>query len=138
MSLEHKLSEYLRENYRSIGFWNPTKIYPHEFGKLIHRMDLNECPHPPSPKVLEAIQLAASDLNRYPDGTCPQLTPRLAITNDVPEESICFGAGSTQLLTAIAEISVGPGENIVSPEIVWRRFQGVYQVVAADVTSVPN
>jgi len=138
LSFDHKISEYLRENYRGVGFWNPTKIYTHEIGKQIHRMDLNECPHPPSPKVLEAIQLAAIELNRYPDGTCPQLTPRLAVANDVPEETICFGAGSTQLLTAIAEISVGPGENLVSPEIVWRRFQGVYQVVSADVTSVPN
>ena len=56
----------------------------------------------------------------------------------MPEEHICFGAGSTQLLTAIAEISVGPGEKILSPEIVWRRFQGVYRAVAADVTFVPN
>lgn len=130
--------EYLRENYKGVGFWNPTKIFSHEVDKKIHRMDLNECPHPPSPKVLEAIQSAAVALNRYPDGTCPDLTARLANTNGVPGENICFGGGSTQLLTAIAEISVGPGENLIAPEIIWRRFQGVFQIVAADVTSVPN
>ena len=131
-------SEYLRENYKGVGFWNPTKIFPHEVDKKFHRMDLNECPHPPSPRVLEAIQSAAVDLNRYPDGTCPDLTARLADANGVPGENICFGSGSTQLLTAIAEISVGPGEQLIAPEIIWRRFQGVFQVVAADVTSVPN
>ena len=138
MSPDLQLPEFLRENYRDVGFWNPTKIYDHELGKRIIRMDLNECPHPPSKNVLNAIQKAALELNRYPDGTCPELTPRLAAANGVPEEHICFGAGSTQLLTAIAEISVGPGEKILSPEIVWRRFQGVYRVVAAEVTSVPN
>ena len=138
LSPDFQLPEFLRENYRDVGFWNPTKIYDHELGKRIIRMDLNECPHPPSKNVLNAIQKAALELNRYPDGTCPQLTPRLAATNGVPEEHICFGAGSTQLLTAIAEISVGPGEKILSPEIVWRRFQGVYRAVAADVTFVPN
>jgi histidinol-phosphate aminotransferase len=138
LSFDNQLSEYLRENYRDVGFWNPTKIFSHELGKKIVRMDLNECPHPPSKKVLKAIQKAALELNRYPDGTCPNLTPRLAEANDVPEEHICFGAGSTQLLTAIAEIAVGPGDQIISPEIVWRRFQGVYRAVAATVTSVPN
>ena len=138
LSYGHTSSGYLRKNYKDVSFWNPTKILAHEVGNKVIRMDLNECPHPPSPNVLEAIQTAAVDLNRYPDGTCPYLTPRLAKKNDVPEKHICFGGGSTQLLTAIAEISVGPGENLVAPEIVWRRFQGVYKIVDADVTSVPN
>ena len=129
---------YLRKNYHDVGFWNPTKIYPHEVGKSIHRMDLNECPHPPSPKVLKAIKDASSNLNRYPDGTCPELVSRLSDALDIPETHICFGSGSTQLLTAIAEICLKPGENLVAPELVWRRFQGVYRVVDADVTSVPN
>ena len=128
----------LRDNFRDVGFWNPTQILPHEIGAVIHRMDLNECPHPPSPRVVEAIKLAANDLNRYPDGTCPELAERLSEKSKLPKEQICFGGGSTQLLTSIAEITVGPNENIVSPEIVWRRFQGVYKVVAADVTFVPN
>ena len=46
LSFDHNISEYLRENYRGVGFWNPTKIYSHEIGKQIIRMDLNECPTP--------------------------------------------------------------------------------------------
>ncbi|MEE2745794.1 MAG: aminotransferase class I/II-fold pyridoxal phosphate-dependent enzyme, partial [Pseudomonadota bacterium] len=131
------MAVYLRDNYRKLGFWNPTKIHSHEVGKKMHRMDLNECPFPPSDNVLEAINVSATTLNRYPDGTCPKLTSYLSEKNGVAPEKICFGGGSTQLLTAIAEISVGPGDNLVAPELVWRRFQGVFQVVAADVTSVP-
>ena len=56
LSPDFQLPEFLRENYRDVGFWNPTKIYDHELGKRIIRMDLNECPHPPSKYVLNAIQ----------------------------------------------------------------------------------
>ena len=128
----------LRPNFRAQPFWNPTHIPHHEVGQRIARMDLNECPYPPSPKVIEAISAAASGLNRYPDGTCPTLTDVLARRLDVPAERICYGSGSTQLLTSIAEISVAPGEQLLSPELIWRRFAGVFDVVAADHISVPN
>ena len=129
---------YLRNNFRQVPFWNPTKILPHEVGREVHRMDLNECPFPPSQKVIEAIAGAAADLNRYPDGTCPALIERLADKFGVSQDQICWGNGSTQLLTSIAEISVAPGENLVAPEIIWRRFQGVFRTVDGDVTAVPN
>ena len=131
-------ADYLRENYQNVGFWNPTKVLPHEVGRPIHRMDLNECAYPPSPRVLEAIQKAAETLNWYPDGTCPDLTARLASSLGIAPEVICYGAGSTQLLTAITEIAVGPKENLIAPELLWRRFKGVFRLADADVTSVPN
>ena len=131
-------SGFLRDNFQDVGFWNPTQILPHERNRKIARMDLNECPYPPSPKVIEAIQDAATGLNLYPDGTCPQLSALLSEQTGVPLDQICYGGGSTQLLTAIAEISIAPGENLIAPEIVWRRFQGVFQVVQADVTAIPN
>lgn len=131
-------AEPLLEQFRATGFWNPTRIPAHEEGATIHRMDLNECPWPPSPKVIEAIAHAATGLNRYPDGTCPHLTARLAETLDVPADRICFGAGSTQLLTAVAQISVGSGQQLVAPSLIWRRFSGVFRVVGAECVLVPN
>ena len=128
----------LRENYRDVGFWNPTTVLPHEVGQTMHRMDLNECAYPPSPRVVEAIQEAAGGLNRYPDGTCPALTARLAERLDVAPRQICYGAGSTQLLTAITEIAVRPKDNLVAPELLWQRFKGVFRATDADVTRVPN
>ena len=128
----------LRPNFRARPFWNPTKILPHEHEVHVHRMDLNECPHPPSPKVVAAIAEAASGLNRYPDGTCPLLTPVLAERLSVPAEQICWGAGSTQLLTAIAQIAVNTGDELVSPGLIWRRFAGVFNVVDAEHQAVDN
>ena len=131
-------SLHLRPNFRAQPFWNPTHIPAHEVGETIHRMDLNECPHPPSERVVAAISKAAAELNRYPDGTCPVLTETLAEQLNVPTAHLCYGSGSTQLLTAIASITVSPGEQLLSPELIWRRFAGVFDVVAAEHVSVPN
>lgn len=131
-------SHHIRPNFQNVPFWNPTKIFDHEIGQHIHRMDLNECPYPPSPKVIEAMQSVAHTLNRYPDGTCPELTPMVADRLGVPVDTITWGGGSTQLLTSIAAISVSPGQSIVTPHLVWKRFQGVYKIVDANVTAVPN
>ncbi|MBT7957399.1 MAG: aminotransferase class I/II-fold pyridoxal phosphate-dependent enzyme [Rhodospirillaceae bacterium] len=138
MDKEVNTPQHIRPIFQNIPFWNPTKILDHEIGKKIHRMDLNECPYPPSPKVIEAMSGVADTLNRYPDGTCPELTPIMAERIGVPENTITWGGGSTQLLTAIAEISVAPGQNLVTPELVWKRFHGVYKIVDAAVSWVPN
>ena len=128
----------IRANFQNLSFWNPTKIYDHEINKRIHRMDLNECPYPPSPNVLAAIQNISPTLNRYPDGTCPMLTPLIAKSLGVDEKTITWGGGSTQLLTSIAQISVAPDQDLVTPQLVWKRFEGIYKIVDANVISVPN
>ena len=139
MAINSQTSSYpLREHFRDQPFWNPTQCFPREQGQRIHRMDLNECPYPPSPKVLAAIQTAASELNRYPDGTCPVLTPRIAERIGVNPGQICWGTGSSQLLTSIATINLDPGEQLLAPALIWRRFAGVFDVVAAEVCAVAN
>jgi len=128
----------LRENFRQLPFWNPTKVFENERDVEVHQMDLNECPYPPSQKVLAAITAAAAELNRYPDGTCPHLTARLSTATGVPIDNICWGAGSTQLLTAATQIAVDSKEEIVVPGIVWRRFAGIFQALDADTVEVAN
>lgn len=128
----------LLANFRERPFWNPTHIAPDEVGRPILRMDLNECPYPPSQRVLAAIADAAHNLNLYPDGTCPRLTAELASRTGVGATQICYGGGSTQLLSGIADITVAPGDQLLAPELIWRRFAGIFQAVNADLVAVPN
>src|SRR3970282_2024056 len=89
---------YLRHHLRNLAAWNPTATSAGEQTQKVRRMDLNECPYPPSPKVLEAITAAFARLNRYADGTCPQLSARLSGTLGVPGGQIRWAAGPTELL----------------------------------------
>lgn len=108
---------YLRRHLRGLDTWNPTATSAGEHLQNVRRMDLNECPYPPSPKVRAAIEGVFERLNRYADGSCPELAARLSATTGVPAANILFGPGSTQLLKCIIEVSAGPGDNVVSPSL---------------------
>jgi histidinol-phosphate aminotransferase len=76
----------------------------------------NENPEGPIPEVLAAIQRAAQDINRYPDGSCYALTRRLAEHLGVPREALIFGNGSNEVLDMLIRALVSPGENVVYSE----------------------
>lgn len=131
-------ASYLRPHLRGLANWNPTATSAGEHEQKVRRMDLNECPYPPSPKVQAAIAGVFDHLNRYADGSCPELAQRLSGTTGVPAANICFGPGSTQLLKCVVEIAIAPGDNLVAPSLLWHRFHGIFEALEADTTLVPN
>ena len=76
----------------------------------------NENPEGPLPAVLEAVNRAAKELNRYPDAACYDLTRRLAAHLDVTPESIICGNGSNEVIDILIRALVSPGENVVFSE----------------------
>ena len=131
-------ANYIRANLRDMAPWNPTATIPSERTGRIHRMDLNECPYPPSPSVVAAMRDFADKVNRYPDGGLPQLSARISERTGVPTSSIAWGTGSTELLSNVVRIAVAPGDRLVAPTPLWRRFEGVFRIVDADVRHVDN
>ncbi len=129
---------YIRANLRDMAPWNPTAMLASERTGRVHRMDLNECPYPPSPSVVAAMQDFADKVNRYPDGGLPRLTARIAERTGVAASRIAWGTGSTELLSNAVRIAVAPGERLVAPRPLWRRFEGVFRIVDADVAHVAN
>ena len=129
---------YLRSNIGLVPYWNPTAASPSGATGRVHRMDLNECPYPPSPGVVEAMRAHADKVNRYPDGGCPLLSQRIAERTGVPASHIAWGTGSTELLSNAVRIAIAPGDELVAPTPLWKRFAGVFRIVDADVRAVPN
>jgi histidinol-phosphate aminotransferase len=138
MSAGDNPTPWIRRNLQNIPHWNPTASDPDAALRKIHRMDLNESPYPPSQKVIEAVARHAEKINRYPDGGCPDLAARLADRTGVPASRICFGSGSTELISNVVQSAVGPGEGVVACTPLWRRFAGVFQVADAEATLVPS
>ena len=77
----------------------PADLLQRELGvdKLV-RLDSNENPLGPSPKALEAIARAATELHRYPDGGGFHLKAALSRRFDVPVEGLVLGNGSNELV----------------------------------------
>jgi histidinol-phosphate aminotransferase len=73
----------------------------------------NENPEGPLPAVLDAIQAAAKNINRYPDASCHELTLKLAKHLGVDPDSLIFGNGSNEVIDILIRALVSPGENVV-------------------------
>jgi histidinol-phosphate aminotransferase len=74
------------------------------------KLNTNESPYPPSPKVLEAIRQAANaDLRLYPDPTCLALRTAIAERYGLPGADWVFvGNGSDEILAFAFAAFFGP------------------------------
>ena len=87
-------------------FWSAvthglTPYVPGEQPKIenLVKLNTNEHPYGPSPKVLEAIREATSDaLRLYPDPNADQLKVALARRYGVDPEQVFVGNGSDEVL----------------------------------------
>ena len=65
--------------------------------KLI-KLNTNENPYPPSPRVAEALQGRAGELRLYPDMDATALCAAIARVNGVAPECVFCGNGSDEVL----------------------------------------
>ena len=80
----------------------------------IVKLASNENPRGPGPAVREALERAAADLSRYPDGSGYRLKAALSDHLAVPAEQITLGNGSNDVLELAARVAISPGtEGIV-------------------------
>ncbi|MEA2630094.1 MAG: histidinol-phosphate aminotransferase [Chloroflexota bacterium] len=80
------------------------------------KLNTNENPYPPSPRVAEAIRDALVDrLRRYPDPVGTSFREAAARLHGVVPEMILAGNGSDDLLTIITRAFVAPGDRVICP-----------------------
>jgi len=85
-------------------------------GPVYAKLNANENPYPPSPKVLEALRAAANDtLRLYPDAMATPLRERLAKYHGLSPAQVLVGNGSDDLLTMILRSFVEPGQVVAAP-----------------------
>jgi histidinol-phosphate aminotransferase len=73
----------------------------------------NEGPFPPFPAALEAIDRAARDLNRYPDGGAFRLRAALAERRNVAFEEVAVGSGADGLIDCVSQAFLDSGDEVV-------------------------
>ncbi len=73
----------------------------------------NESALGPSPKVVAALQAHASLVHRYPDGGSVALRDAIGAANNLDPARIVCGNGSDELLSLLAQIFSGPGDEVL-------------------------
>ncbi|MFP4057251.1 MAG: histidinol-phosphate transaminase [Candidatus Brocadiia bacterium] len=118
-------TDYFRPNIRSMHGYVPGE---QPEGRQYLKLNANENPYPPSPRVLEAVRQACSpDLRLYPDAMATPLRRKIAERHGLAPERVLVGNGSDDLLTMILRAFVGEGGAVVAP----RPTYPLYDVLVA-------
>src|SRR5437763_2220251 len=92
----------------------PVEDVQRELGlERIVKLASNEGPFPPFPAALEAMERAARELNRYPDGGVYRLHEALAARHGVAFEEIGVGPGADACIDMLSQATLDPGDEIV-------------------------
>lgn len=90
------------------------------------KLNTNECPYPPSPKVIDAIRAAAGDsLRLYPDPECVELRSAIAKREGLDISQVFCGNGSDEILAFAFQAFFDPYKDVVFPKITYS-FYPVY------------
>ncbi len=101
------------------------------------RLNGNENPYGPSPKVVEALG-AFEHYNHYPDPRQRRMRESLSAYLDVSPEQIVCGNGSDEVIDMLLRMFVGPGENIVLPTPTFGMYAFNAEVVGGEAISIPR
>jgi histidinol-phosphate aminotransferase len=90
----------------------------------------------PSPKALEAVRGAISDLHRYPDAQTIDLRSKIADSFRLSPEQIIVTNGGDELIKLVSETFLESGDEIVVPEPSFSEYEFGGHLMGATVKTV--
>jgi len=107
-------------------------------GSRVVKLNTNENPFPPSPKVIQAIrQVDAETLRRYPNPTADTFRDAVGKLFGVSRDQIIAGNGSDDILTITTRTFVPPGGSLASPDPSYSLYPILAKLEDARFVTVP-
>ncbi len=107
-------------------------------GERLIKLNTNENPYPPSPRVRSAIARAARDsLRLYPAPRADAFVESAARHYQVAKEMILAGNGSDELLAMIFRATLGRGDTVAYPVPTYSLYDTLAAIQEARVIRVP-
>jgi histidinol-phosphate aminotransferase len=103
------------------------------------KLNTNESPYPPSPRVFEAIRsaLTSDRLRKYPDAIGSDFRRAAGKLLDVDPDCILIGNGSDDILTIVTRAFVPEGGLVVSPSPSYLLYRSLAEIQGASFQNVP-
>jgi len=128
---------YFRKNIERMTGYVPGE-QPAAESRVV-KLNTNENPYPPSPRVLQVLRETDwSLLRKYPDPMANKVRDIIARLFDVDRENVLCGNGSDELLTLVVRAFVGEGERIAWPTPTYSLYPVLAQIQAAEAVEVPT
>jgi histidinol-phosphate aminotransferase len=113
----------------------PVEDVQRELGlDRVVKLASNEGPFGPFPAALDAMERAARELNRYPDGGAYRLHAALADRHGLAFEEVAAGAGADGCIDMLSQAVLDPGDEVVCG---WPSFPS-YVIYALKQGAVPK
>lgn len=118
------------KNVRTVIPYVPGE-QPNQPGMI--KLNTNENPYPPAPKVMQALsEMGADELRKYPDPTACSLVSQLAASYGVSNEQVFVGVGSDDVLAMCFMTFFNSDKPILFPDITYSFYD-----VWAEVFRIP-
>ncbi|MBI4519107.1 MAG: histidinol-phosphate transaminase [Deltaproteobacteria bacterium] len=129
------LASFIRPSIRDLRGYVPGE-QPHD--RRYIKLNTNENPYPPSPRVIEAVRRAAcEDLRLYPDPSATELRCKAAAVYGLSPAQIIAGNGSDELLAMIVRACAGAGDHVVYPMPTYSLYDTLVAIQGAEAVHVP-
>ncbi|MDU9004027.1 pyridoxal phosphate-dependent aminotransferase [Sedimentitalea todarodis] len=106
----------------TVPFVGPETQERHRGSTFAARLGANENVFGPSPRAIEAMQTATTDVWMYGDPENHELRHALAAHHDVTPDHIVVGEGIDGLLGYLVRLLVGPGDAVVTSDGAYPTF----------------
>ena len=124
---------FLKQALRGFEPYVPGEQPPDEEGWV--KLNTNESPLPPSPKVIAAIKAAAGDsLRLYPSPTAAPARAAIAKHFDLHSSNVALGNGGDDLIEMCFRAFAGKGDHVAYPTPTYPLFEPlctIHEAVAA-------
>ena len=102
------------------------------------KLNTNENPYPPSPRVLAAVRRElSSSLRLYPDPVALELRQRAAALYNVEPENVMAGNGSDELLSILMRCYVGEGDSVAYAVPTYSLYETLVAIQGGEIVTVP-
>ncbi len=129
-------------------FWSPEvrELEPYTPGEQpkiqnLLKLNTNENPYPPSPKVVQAVQAVlahqADALRLYPDPDASQLKQAIATQQNVNVDQVFVGNGSDEVLAHIFKAFFIQDQPILYPDITYSFYPVYSQFFGVKTQQIP-
>jgi len=132
----HMAPTFVRANIRAMHGYTPGE-QPSP-GERVVKLNTNENPFAPSPKVMQAIrEIEPEALRRYPHPTADAFREAAAKVLGVAKEMILAGNGSDDILTIATRTFVAPGGVLAYPSPTYSLYSVLAGIEDATTVAVP-
>jgi len=128
---------YLRRNIEAMAGYTPGE-QPGAGDRFV-KLNTNENPYPPSPRVLEALRaMDGSRLRRYPDPMADRVRDIVARLHGVRREQVLCGNGSDELLSLAVRAFSGEGDRVAWPTPTYSLYPVLAEMQGAEAVEIPT